>query len=70
MEKSRLLIIGATGNVGYHIADASIKASHPTFILARDTSFSDALKRHKLHSLSDAGAIILKVNFLRLLLIN
>ncbi|KAK9677848.1 hypothetical protein RND81_11G171200 [Saponaria officinalis] len=60
MEKTRILIIGATGNLGYHIAKASINASHPTFTLVRDSSFSDTLKRHKLHSLSDAGAIILK----------
>ncbi|KAL9244999.1 hypothetical protein vseg_018709 [Gypsophila vaccaria] len=60
MEKTRILIIGATGNLGYHIAEYSIKKCHPTFILARDSSYSDTLKRRKLHTLSEAGAIILK----------
>ncbi|CAO2813461.1 unnamed protein product [Amaranthus hypochondriacus] len=60
MERSRVLVIGATGSLGYHIAKASINESHPTFLLVRDSSFSDPLKSQKLHSLSDAGAIILK----------
>lgn len=61
MEKSRVLIIGATGNLGYHIAKASIDASHPTFALIRETAFSDPLKSQKLSVLSDAGALLLKV---------
>ncbi|XP_021740520.1 probable pinoresinol-lariciresinol reductase 3 isoform X1 [Chenopodium quinoa] len=60
MEKSRILIIGATGKLGYHIAKASIDASHPTFALIRETAFSDPLKSQKLHILSDAGALLLK----------
>ncbi|KNA04335.1 hypothetical protein SOVF_200600 [Spinacia oleracea] len=60
MEKSRVLIIGATGNLGYHIAKASIDASHPTFALIRETAFSDPLKSQKLSVLSDAGALLLK----------
>uniref|UniRef100_A0A803LDP7 NmrA-like domain-containing protein n=1 Tax=Chenopodium quinoa TaxID=63459 RepID=A0A803LDP7_CHEQI len=60
MEKSRILIIGATGKLGYHIAQASIDASHPTFALIRETAFSDPLKSQKLHILSDAGALLLK----------
>lgn len=55
-----MLIIGATGNLGYHIAKASINNSHPTFALVRETAFSDPLKSQKLHNLSDAGAILLK----------
>ncbi|KMT00421.1 hypothetical protein BVRB_9g217250 [Beta vulgaris subsp. vulgaris] len=60
MNKSRVLIIGATGNLGYHIAKASIDESHPTFALVREITSSDPLKSHKLQSLSDAGALILK----------
>ena len=61
MERSRVLIIGATGSLGYDIAKASLNESHPTFVLVRDSSFSDPLKSQKLHSLSNAGALILKV---------
>lgn len=60
MEKSKVLIIGATGKLGYHIAKASIEGSHPTFALVRDSAFSDPLKSDKLRSLSDAGAVLLK----------
>ncbi|XP_061346014.1 probable pinoresinol-lariciresinol reductase 3 isoform X2 [Gastrolobium bilobum] len=60
MEKSKILVIGATGNLGYHLAEASLKFCHPTFALFRETAFSDPIKAHKLHSLSHAGATLLK----------
>ncbi|KAJ8441993.1 hypothetical protein Cgig2_020138 [Carnegiea gigantea] len=60
MDRSRVLIIGATGNLGYHLAKASIDASHPTFALVRDSAFDDPRKSQKIRSLSDAGAVILK----------
>lgn len=61
MEKSKILVIGATGNLGYHLIKASLESSHPTFALVRDTALSDPIKSQKLQSLSDSGAILLKV---------
>ncbi|CAL5212383.1 unnamed protein product [Lathyrus oleraceus] len=60
MEKSKILIIGATGSLGYHLAESSLKFCHPTFALIRDSSFSDPTKSHKLQCLSDAGVTLLK----------
>lgn len=60
MGKSRILIVGATGNLGFHIAKASLDAGHPTFALVRDSAFSLPHKFHKLQSLSNAGATLLK----------
>ncbi|KAL2936320.1 putative pinoresinol-lariciresinol reductase 3 [Bienertia sinuspersici] len=60
MSKSRVLIIGATGKLGYHLAKASINGSHPTFALIRETAFSDPLKSEKINSLSDAGVHLFK----------
>ncbi|KAJ1393660.1 NmrA-like domain [Sesbania bispinosa] len=60
MEKSKILVIGATGNLGYHMAEASLEFGHPTFALVRDSAFSDPIKAHKLQCLSHAGATLLK----------
>lgn len=60
-KKSKVLIIGATGNLGFHLAQFSLKFGHPTFILIRDSAFTDPVKLQKLNSLTDAGATILKV---------
>ena len=62
MGKSRVLIIGATGNLGHQLAKASLQSSHPTFALVRDSAFSHPHKRHVLQTLSDAGATLLKVS--------
>ncbi|GAB4853886.1 Probable pinoresinol-lariciresinol reductase 3 [Ancistrocladus abbreviatus] len=59
-EKSKVLIIGATGKLGYYLAKASVESSHPTFALVRESSFSPPQKSQKLQSLRDAGAILLK----------
>ncbi|KAL6517307.1 putative pinoresinol-lariciresinol reductase 3 [Orobanche minor] len=58
--KSRILIIGVTGNLGFELAKASICASHRTFGLVRESSFSDPNKLQKLQFLSDAGLEIIK----------
>ncbi|OMO75653.1 NmrA-like protein [Corchorus olitorius] len=59
-EKSKVLIIGATGRLGYHLAIFSLQNGHPTFILIRESSLSDPQKVQKLNFLSTAGAIPLK----------
>ncbi|KAM1760182.1 hypothetical protein ACFX14_003096 [Malus domestica] len=58
--KSRVLIIGVTGNLGHHLAQAALQFSHPTFALVRPSTFSDPHKSHKLHSLSSAGVTLLQ----------
>ncbi|KAK4794749.1 hypothetical protein SAY86_012743 [Trapa natans] len=60
MVKSRIMIIGATGNLGHHLATAALRSSHPTFALVRPSSFSDAVKSRTLATLSDAGLVIIK----------
>ncbi|KAL4280103.1 hypothetical protein GQ457_03G002620 [Hibiscus cannabinus] len=59
-EKSKVLIIGATGRLGYHLAQFSLQFGHPTFILIRDSSLIDPNKAQKLNFLSIAGAIPIK----------
>ncbi|EEF49420.1 probable pinoresinol-lariciresinol reductase 3 [Ricinus communis] len=59
-KKSKVLIIGSTGNLGYHLAHFSIKFCHQTFILVRDSAYTDPIKLQKINSLSDAGATVLK----------
>ncbi|EOA17069.1 hypothetical protein CARUB_v10005310mg [Capsella rubella] len=54
-KKSRVLIIGATGRLGYSLTRFSIESGHPTFALIRNPTLSDSLK-----SLSDAGVTLLK----------
>ncbi|KAL3538980.1 hypothetical protein ACH5RR_002346 [Cinchona calisaya] len=58
--KSKILIIGVTGSLGFDLAKASVQASHPTYGLVRDSAFSDPNKSQKLQILSDAGVTLLK----------
>ncbi|KAK1559614.1 hypothetical protein Q3G72_016465 [Acer saccharum] len=67
-KKSKVLIIGGTGGLGFHLAQLSLQSSHPTFVLNRDSSSvsssssssSDPTRQQKIHSLSTAGATLLK----------
>ncbi|CAK9134087.1 unnamed protein product [Ilex paraguariensis] len=58
--KSRILIVGVTGNLGFELARASLDSSYPTFGLVRDSAFSDPNKSKKLEILSHGGATFLK----------
>ncbi|KAG6535365.1 hypothetical protein ZIOFF_000331 [Zingiber officinale] len=59
-EKSKILIIGGTGRVGSLIVRASIKASHPTFLLVRpSTIVLDSWKSKLVNSFKREGATIL-----------
>lgn len=63
MGSSRVLIIGATGYIGRHVARASLDLGHPTFLLAREsTASSNAEKAQLLESFKASGAIILHVS--------
>ncbi|KAK1558417.1 hypothetical protein Q3G72_002079 [Acer saccharum] len=65
-KKSKVLIIGGTGRLGFHLAQLSLQSSHPTFVLIRDSSSvsssssDDPTRQQKIHSLSTAGATLLK----------
>ncbi|WCJ40158.1 NmrA-like negative transcriptional regulator family protein [Euphorbia peplus] len=59
-KKSKILIIGATGNLGYHLANSSLQYGHPTFILVRVSAFSDPLKLEKINSLCSSGATLIQ----------
>ncbi|XP_077253502.1 nmrA-like negative transcriptional regulator family protein [Tasmannia lanceolata] len=58
MEKSRILVIGATGNLGHHLVNVSVALGHPTFALIRESTIPD--KSHLLESFTNAGVKLLK----------
>ncbi|XXG64883.1 hypothetical protein AAC387_Pa05g2716 [Persea americana] len=60
MGKSRILVVGATGNLGHHLVNASLASYHPTFALVRDSAFSDPHKSHLVNSLIEAGVHLIK----------
>ncbi|TKW12958.1 hypothetical protein SEVIR_5G069500v4 [Setaria viridis] len=59
-EKSKILVVGATGYLGRHVVAASARLGHPTLALVRDTAPSDAAKAALLKSFQDAGVTLLK----------
>lgn len=59
MAKSRILIIGATGEIGKFMVPASVKLGHPTFLLVRPGSASDPAKQALLDEFQSLGATIL-----------
>lgn len=60
MGKSRILVVGATGNLGHHLVNASLAYDHPTFALVRDSTFSDPHKSHLINSLIESGVHLIK----------
>lgn len=56
----RVLIVGATGYIGKHIAQASLVAGHPTFLLVRPDVASDVHRVGQLMSLKKSGARFLQ----------
>lgn len=56
--KSRVLVIGATGGVGQHIALAGPAQGHPTFAFVRSSTLSS--KASLIHSFKAAGISILE----------
>jgi len=59
-EKSKILVVGATGYLGRHVVAASARLGHPTLALVRDTAPSDPAKAALLKSFQDAGVTLLK----------
>ncbi|CAI9780544.1 unnamed protein product [Fraxinus pennsylvanica] len=54
-EKSKILIIGATGYIGKFIVEASSKHGHPTFVLVRETTASDPKKSEIIQNFKNLG---------------
>jgi len=59
-EKTKILVVGATGYLGRHVVAASARLGHPTLALVRDTAPSDPAKAALLKSFQDAGVTLLK----------
>ncbi|KAI5066989.1 hypothetical protein GOP47_0017517 [Adiantum capillus-veneris] len=60
---SRVLIFGATGYIGRHIAKASLNAGHPTFLFVRPGMALSVEKVRLIMSFKHDGAILLKGSF-------
>ncbi|KAI9089347.1 hypothetical protein K1719_029626 [Acacia pycnantha] len=58
-EKSKILIIGATGYIGKFLVEASTKAGHPTFALVRESTVSDPNKSKLIDSFKNSGVTLL-----------
>ncbi|CAL4964632.1 unnamed protein product [Urochloa decumbens] len=59
-EKSKILVVGATGHLGRHVVAASARLGHPTFALVRDTAPPNPAKAALLQSFRDGGVTLLK----------
>jgi nucleoside-diphosphate-sugar epimerase len=60
-QKSKILVIGATGYIGKYIVVASAKAGHPTFALVRESTASNPEKSHVIESFKSSGVTLLYV---------
>ncbi|KAL5823824.1 hypothetical protein ACOSQ4_021724 [Xanthoceras sorbifolium] len=58
-EKSKILVIGGTGNMGRFIVEASVKAGHPTFVLVRESNFTDPVKGKLVENFKNLGVTLL-----------
>ncbi|KAL2552891.1 Isoflavone reductase-like protein P3 [Forsythia ovata] len=58
-EKSKILIIGATGCIGKFIVQASAKHGHPTFALVRETTVTDPKKSQVIQNFNNLGVSLL-----------
>ncbi|XP_057821826.2 phenylcoumaran benzylic ether reductase IRL1 [Cryptomeria japonica] len=58
MGGSRILIIGATGYIGRHVANAALAQGHPTFLLVRESTTSNPEKAQLLESFTSKGATL------------
>ncbi|KAK9184366.1 hypothetical protein WN943_024716 [Citrus x changshan-huyou] len=46
--KSKVLVIGAIGRIGYHFTRRSIEYGHPKFALIRDSASCDPIRQQKI----------------------
>lgn len=61
-EKSKILVIGATGYFGKFIVKASAKAGHPTFALVRESTASNPENSELFESFKSSGVTLLYVS--------
>jgi len=59
MGKSRVLVVGATGDLGKYLVKASIEQGHPTFLLVRQGAAPTGAKKELLDSFTAQGAVAL-----------
>lgn len=59
-EKSKILVVGATGYLGRHVVAASARLGHPTFALVRDPAPSDPAKAQVLKDFQESGVTLVK----------
>jgi len=60
---SKILVVGATGDLGAFITTASVRLGHPTFALVRPaTARPDSSKNKQIESFKASGITILEVN--------
>ncbi|CAI9116769.1 OLC1v1018005C2 [Oldenlandia corymbosa var. corymbosa] len=57
-QKSKILIIGGTGYIGKFVVEASLKEGHPTFVLVRESTVSDAVKGKLVETFKTSGATL------------
>ena len=60
-EKSKILVIGATGYIGNFIVEASANLGHCTFALVRESVLDDPTKLQTLEHLKSLGVNLLFV---------
>nr|QSL83321.1 isoflavone reductase-like protein cytoplasmic [Nigella sativa] len=58
-EKTKILVIGGTGNWGKSVVEASVRAGHPTFALVRESTLSDPIKAKLMETFSTSGVTLL-----------
>ncbi|KAK1362355.1 Phenylcoumaran benzylic ether reductase 1 [Heracleum sosnowskyi] len=58
-EKSKILVIGATGYIGKFLVEAAAKLGHQTFALVRETAVSDPVKGKLIESFKASGVTII-----------
>ena len=61
-DKSKILVIGATGYIGKYIVKASAKAGHPTFALVRESTASNPEKSELFESFKSSGVTLVYVS--------
>lgn len=61
-DKSKILIIGGTGNIGKCIVEASARLGHPTFALIRESTISNPSKSGIIESFKRSGVTLVTVS--------
>ncbi|KAK6938838.1 NmrA-like domain [Dillenia turbinata] len=58
-QKSKILVIGATGAIGKFIVKAGVREGHPTFALVRESTLSDPIKGKLIEDFRNSGVVLL-----------